>query len=161
MILNHLGPSTTPCSNVAVLLSSASGRCHFVSMLASSCNDIARRSAITCLSCSGLGRTSHVFISTSLQAPTRIHQRKYSSSKPSSASKSEPQTPSDAPEAKVPSPESSRRSSTRLRRKARDSTREPLIGSVDGTKYNLPSVPSTQHLHPLGTPQSQRATSKY
>lgn len=127
------------------------------SMLASSRNDVARTSAYTCLSFSRLGRTTQALASTSRQVPARIHQRKHSSSKPSSASKNEAGAPSQAPtEAKVPSSDTSRRSSTRLRRKARDSIREPLIRGVDGTRYNLPSVPSTQHLHPLGTSQVQR-----
>ena len=107
-----------------------------------------------CISCSGLGRTTQALASTTRQKPAQIHQRKYSSSKSSSTSKNEPRAPSAAPtEAKVLSPEPPKRSSTRLRRKARDSVRAPLIKGSDGTRYNLPSVPSTQHLHPLGTYQ--------
>ena len=118
-------------------------------MLASSWNDMAR-----CISCSGLGRTTQALTSTTRQKPAQIHQRRHSSSKPSSTSKNEPRAPSEAPtEAKVPGPETLKRSSTRLRRKARDSVRAPLIKGSDDTRYNLPSVPSTQHLHPLGTYQ--------
>ena len=118
-------------------------------MLASSWNDMAR-----CISCSGLGRTTQALTSTTRQTPAQIHQRRHSSSKPSSTSKNEPRAPSEAPtETKVPNPEPPKRSTTRLRRKARDGIRAPLIKGSDGTRYNLPSVPSTQHLHPLGTCQ--------
>ncbi|KAL8792951.1 MAG: hypothetical protein Q9195_004448 [Heterodermia aff. obscurata] len=107
-----------------------------------------------CISCSGLGRTTQALASTTRQKPAPIHQRRHSSSKPSDTSKNEPQAPSEAPtEAKVPSPDPPKRSSTRLRRKARDSVQAPLIKGSDETRYNLPSVPSTQHLHPLGTYQ--------
>ena len=107
-----------------------------------------------CISCSCLGRTTQALTSTTRQKPAQIHQRRHSSSKPSDTSKNEPRVPSEAPtEAKVPGPEPPKRSSTRLRRKTRDSVRAPPIKGSDGTRYNLPSVPSTQHLHPLGTYQ--------
>lgn len=147
-------PSSTPFIDHQPLQHNLGLRVHWAnlccaSMLAMPWNDMARRSVVTCLSCSGLVRTTQAIASTSRQ---RLHQRNHSSSKSSSASKNEPRVPSDAPaEAKVPGPETPRRSSTRLRRRARESVREPLIRGEDGTRYNLPSVPSTQHIHPPGT----------
>ena len=87
--------------------------------------------------------------------PCRSHQRRHSSSKPSS--------PSDGPRrlaqqegapaaastrAKV---DSEKRSTGRVgRRKAKDVAAEATIKGKDEALINLPSVPSTHHLHPAG-----------
>jgi hypothetical protein len=119
---------------------------------------IARRSPWTCLSCTGLTRTSQALVvgSTS-RSPARIHQRKHSSSKTPSPPKDDTRaiaTPSEAP-TKDASPvgkkSAEKRSSTRSsRQKSKNGTME--AGTVgDGMAMNLPSVPPTTHLHPAGT----------
>ena len=94
---------------------------------------------------------------TSRPLAVRTHQRKHSSSKtPSSPSdESNPiATPSEAPTTEAKSGlkmGAEKRPSARLgRRKLKDITQETLGKTKTGPQLNLPSVPSTQHLHPTG-----------
>jgi hypothetical protein len=88
----------------------------------------------------------------------RTHQRRHSSSKPSSppdGGSRSLDTPAEAT-SKGTSPASKqdgdKRSTTRMgRRKSRDASVETAAKTKDETMLNLPSVPSTQHLHPHGT----------
>ena len=127
-------------------------------MLSFSWSEPAWRSTWTCLSCSALPRTSQALMAMSSR-PLAVHrhQRKHSSSKtPSSPSDNSRAitTPSEAPstEAKPITKEGTeRRSSTRLgRRKSKDITQEALRRSKTGLQPNLPSVPPTRHLPPVG-----------
>lgn len=127
-------------------------------MLSLSCNEAARRSTWTCLSCSALPRTSQALMAiTSRPLAVRTHQRKHSSSKTPSSPSDDPRaitTPAEAPttEAKpVAKVDTEKRSSTRLsRRKSKEITQEALGRTKPGPQPNLPSVPSTQHLDPAG-----------
>lgn len=129
-------------------------------MLSLSCNEAARRSAWTCLSCS-LPRTPQALMAMSSH-PLAVHshqrhQRKHSSSKTPSSPSDDSRaitTPSEAPTAKakpVTKEGTERRSSTRLgRRKYKDVTQEASGRSKTGLQQNLPSVPPTPHLPPVG-----------
>ena len=127
-------------------------------MLSISCNEAARRSTWMCLSCSALPRTSQALIAMcSRPLPVHGHQRKHSSSKTPSSPSDDSRaiaTPSEAPttEAKPIVKEGpERRSSTRLgRRKYKDITQEALGRPKTGPQKNLPSVPATRHLPPVG-----------
>ena len=120
-------------------------------------SQIIRRSPWTCLSCSSLTRTSQALIAASTsRSPARIHQRKHSSSKTPSSPKDDPRaitTPTEAPTQDGPVGKDSveKRTNTRINR------RKPKDGLTEGAKkpgpelaMNLPSVPSTTHLHPSG-----------
>ena len=127
-------------------------------MLSLCSNEAARRSTWTCLSCAA--RSTQTLISgpnSCITAP--IHQRKHSSSKTSSPSKDE--TRSLASTAKAPSEEAKpvasahgtdKPQSTRSRRRK---VKEDLLGAIpkdgESAHLNLPSVPSTKHIAPLGT----------
>ena len=108
------------------------------------------------MSCSARAAPQILIGNTRPHSPSSKHQRRHSSSKPLSPPKNDPRAinaPSEAPtDQKVPAIESPKRSSTRLRRKNKDTVREP-IARHHATRVNLPSVPSTQHLHPLGAPE--------
>lgn len=128
-------------------------------MLSTSWNEVARRNAWTCLSCSARASTQILISNTNRPGSSRTHQRRHSSSKTLTPPKNETRTinaPSDAPaETKAPTTESSKRMSNRLRRKGKDTLRDAVHRSHEN-RVNIPSVPSTQHLHPLGsfTPSS-------
>ena len=127
-------------------------------MLSLSCNEAARRSTWTCLSCATLPRTSQALIAMSSRPlAAQGHQRKHSSSKTPSSPNDDSRAitaPAEAPttEAKpVVKEGAERRSSTRLgRRKYKDSTQEVSGKPKSGTQQNLPSVPATRHLPPAG-----------
>lgn len=127
-------------------------------MLSLSCNEAARRSTWTCLSCSALPRTSQALMAiTSRPLAVRTHQRKHSSSKTPSSPSDDPRaiaTPAEAPttEAKpIAKVDTEKRSNTRLsRRKSKEITQEAFGRTKPGPQPNLPSVPSTQHLDPAG-----------
>ena len=122
-------------------------------MLSSSWSEVARRNAWTCMSCSTRATPQILIGNTRPHSPSSKHQRRHSSSKPLSPPKNDPRAisaPSEAPtDQKVSAIESPKRSSTRLRRKNKDTVREPITRH-HATRVNLPSVSSTQHLHPLG-----------
>ena len=122
-------------------------------MLPTSWNEVARRNAWTCLSCSARASSQGFVGNSSRSNSSSTHHRRHSSSKPLAPPKNESRTisaPSEAPaEAKAPAVESPKRMSSRLRRKAKDAVREPIPRSHE-VRISLPSVPSTQHLHPLG-----------
>ncbi len=96
----------------------------------------------------------------SRQFTSRGHRRRYSSSKPSSppddSTKVAAQQQTPATTTSRTRAESDKRSVTRLsKRKAKDALVEApttVKGSKDETSVNinLPSVPSTHHLHPAG-----------
>ncbi|MCJ1450589.1 hypothetical protein MMC28_000922 [Mycoblastus sanguinarius] len=125
-------------------------------MLSLYSNELARRSTWTCLSCSALSRTSQALISSPAgRSSAGIHQRKHSSSKTSSSPKDEPTaiaTPSEAPakEAKPGIKDGvEKRSGARVsKRKSKDGIPETAGKINHEMALNLPSVPSTQHLHP-------------
>lgn len=88
----------------------------------------------------------------------RTHQRRHSSSKPSSPPDGGPRgldAPAEGPTNKAApasKQDNEKRPSTRLgRRKSKDVATETVGKAKDDTILNLPSVPSTQHLHPHGT----------
>lgn len=122
-------------------------------MLSSSWNEIARRNAWVCLSCSVNSSPQLLVASSTVRSlPSSLHQRRPSSSKSLNPPKNEHRsisTPSEAPaDAQAPAAEVPKRSSTRLRRKTRDAVRDQ-VARHNETRLSLPSVPSTQHLHPL------------
>lgn len=129
-------------------------------MLSLFSNELARRSPWTCLSCSTLTRASQALITApSNRSSVRIHQRKNSSSKTSSPPKDEPRaitTPAEAPSKEtkpvaVKEGPAEKRPSTRIsRRRSKDVLQEAASKKNDESQLNLPSVPSTQHLHPIG-----------
>ena len=127
-------------------------------MLSLSRSEAVWRGSWTCLSCSNLsvGSQSRMM---ALFRPliARSHQRKHSSSKPSSPPKNITRaidTPSKALSDKVnvsAKPIAEKPTSTRpSRRKTKDITPLTPGKAKDGNLLNLPSVPSTQHLHPQG-----------
>lgn len=133
-------------------------------------SQIVRRSPWTCLSCSTVTKTSQALIngSTILPSPARIHQRKNSSSKASSPPKNEPRAitaPTEAPtqtakEAKLAVKNNVEKSPTTRasKRRVKDATQDAAVQASNGMAVNVPSVPSTSHVHPAGM-ASQDATS--
>lgn len=129
-----------------------------MAMLSLSRSEAIRLGTWTCLSCSSPSTSSQRLIA-NLSRPLicRSHQRQHSSSKPSSPPKTTARaidTPSKA-SAQEPShsakatPE--KRTNTRLsRRKTKDITTLALRKAKDDALLTIPSVPSTQHLHPQG-----------
>ncbi|KAL8935420.1 MAG: hypothetical protein Q9216_005438 [Gyalolechia sp. 2 TL-2023] len=112
-------------------------------------NEAIRRGAWTCLGCSGIARRPQA-LTAKHPNPNSKHQRKHSSSKASSSSKNESRPPTAASEpASSESPndppvaeQSSDRSSSRA-------VSKPSAAEAQLDAYpNIPSVPSTQYLHP-------------
>lgn len=126
-------------------------------MLSFSLNDAARRGTWTCLSCSTLPVGLQTWItSSSRQLAPAAHQRKHSSSKPSSSPKDESSvitTPSEASAKGAKSAVKGRTehgtSSRASRRKSKDITHGADKGRNEAF-LNMPSVPSTQSLKPQG-----------
>ncbi|KAF6231247.1 hypothetical protein HO173_010579 [Letharia columbiana] len=124
-------------------------------MLSLYSSEFVRRSTWTCLSCSALSRTSQTLIaSPPNRLPAHDHQRKHSSSKTPSAPKDETRaitTPSEAPskDAKAAVKEGTeKRPNTRIsKRKSKDSIQDTAGKSSNELTFNLPSVPTTNHLH--------------
>ncbi|KAL8654173.1 MAG: hypothetical protein Q9226_003538 [Calogaya cf. arnoldii] len=118
-------------------------------MLSLSMNDALRRGAWTCIACS---RSPQSLIVTAAAKHTGSkHQRNHSSSKASSSPKdvSRPLgTASEAPSNKEPAapPPAEKRSTGR--RTSRMAPKPSVAKSPQETYPNIPSVPSTQHLHP-------------
>ena len=88
---------------------------------------------------------------------TQTHQRKYSSSKTPNSSKQETRAINSA--TKVPAqetnhiaaPEPDKVTNPRIRRrKVKDIAQETANSDIETSQLNLPSVPSTQRIHPLG-----------
>ena len=122
-------------------------------------SQIIRRSPWTCLSCSTLTTAAQTLAvsSTVRSSPARIHQCKSSSSKAPSSPKNESRALT-AP-AKSPPKETlplvkdgaDKRSHSRFgRRKSKDVVREVEVKANMDTTINVPSVPTTTHLHPSG-----------
>lgn len=116
------------------------------------------RGTWTCLSCSNIcvGSQSRM-VTLSYPLIARSHQRRNSSSKPFSPPKNIARaidTPSKALSTESSAstkPTAEKRSSTRpSRRKTKDITPLNPGKAKDGNFLNVPSVPSTQHLHPQG-----------
>lgn len=124
-------------------------------MLSLYSSEFVRRSTWTCLSCSALSRTSQTLIaSPPNRLPAHDHQRKHSSSKTPSPPKDETRaitTPSEAPskDAKAAVKEGiEKRPNTRIsKRKSKDSIQDTAGKSSNELTFNLPSVPTTNHLH--------------
>ena len=120
-------------------------------------NELARRSAWTCLSCSAHRSSQGLIASTKGPTSTHHHQRKYSSSKTPNSPKHEARAitaatkvPAEETTSAAPS-EADKASSTRARkRKVKDAVQDSLSRDFESTHLNLPSVPSTQRIHPLG-----------
>ncbi|KAL8764632.1 MAG: hypothetical protein Q9194_006930, partial [Teloschistes cf. exilis] len=120
-------------------------------MLPLSMNDALRRGAWTCIACSNIPRRPHALIASSAVTNTGSkHQRKHSSSKASSSSKHEARpltTASGAPSNGTPKSLAEKRSSGR--RNSRTMSKPSASKARMETYPNVPSVPSTQHLHPM------------
>jgi hypothetical protein len=129
-------------------------------MLSRYSSGIARSNNWTCLSCTALARTSQALIAGPPKGPSaHIHQRKHSSSKASSSAKDDPRaitTPSEAPakDAKTPVKEGAekRTGSRPSKRKTKDPISEAVAKTAPESSLNLPSVPSTNHIHHIGKP---------
>ncbi|KAL8751769.1 MAG: hypothetical protein Q9199_006192 [Rusavskia elegans] len=121
-------------------------------MLSLSVTDALRRGAWTCFACSAVSRPPKALIVTAAAKHTGSkHQRNHSSSKASSSSKDDPRplgTASEAPSNEGPAapPPTEKRSSGRRTSRTAPKTSVPKIRQE--TYPNIPSVPSTQHLHP-------------
>lgn len=141
---HHLGPFHSDCEPIV--------------MLSLYSSEFVRRSTWTCLSCSTLSRTSQTLIAGSPdRSPAHVHQRKHSSSKAPSPPKDDTRaitTPSDAPskDAEPVLKESTeKRPNTRIsKRKSRDGIQDTAGKSSNEMMFNLPSVPTTNHLHAVG-----------
>lgn len=127
-------------------------------MLSLYSSEFVRRGTWTCLSCSALSRTSQALIAgPPNHSPTHVHQRKHSSSKTPSSPKAETRaitTTSDDPskDAKPVVKESTeKRPSTRIsKRKLKDGVQDSAGKDNNELTFNLPSVPTTEHLHAAG-----------
>ena len=128
-------------------------------MLSLYSSEFIRRSTWTCVSCSAISRSSQALLTGSPdQSPAHVHQRKHSSSKAPSPPKDESQaitTPSDAAnkEAKsVLKENTEKRPGTRItKRKSKDGMQDIAGKGNHEMVFNLPSVPTTNHLHAVGT----------
>ena len=131
-----------------------------IMMLTSSLSKAARKHAIPCLSCSVSGSyvTQAAQINPSRPPSPRSHQRRQSSSKTSNppSDDSRPMaTPSETPTKDTSSAAKeagAKRPATRLKRqKSKNASQDTIAETKDDVRFRLPSVPSTQHLHPHGT----------
>lgn len=128
-------------------------------MLSSSLSKVARRSTPNPLLSTISSRSPQVSVAASSRPfAARTHQRRYSSSKTSNPPSDDPRAiaaASEAPAAKDGAPvveeEVGKRPATRLsRRKSKDASIETVEKAKTESIFNLPSVPSTHHLHPHG-----------
>lgn len=128
-------------------------------MLSSSLSKAARGSTSNPLLSTISSRSPQVSVAASSRPfSARTHQRRYSSSKTSNPPSDDSRAiaaASDAPAAKdgthAVKEEGGRRPATRLsRRKSKDASIETVEGVKDEAPFDLPSVPSTHHLHPHG-----------
>lgn len=129
-------------------------------MLSSSLSKAARGSTLNPILSTISSRSPQLSVAASSRPfSARTHQRRYSSSKasnpPSDDSRAIAAT-SEAPAAKdgthTVKEEVGKKPATRLsRRKSKDASVETVEGVKDEALLNLPSVPSTHHLHPHGT----------
>ncbi|KAL9604751.1 MAG: hypothetical protein Q9179_001726 [Wetmoreana sp. 5 TL-2023] len=115
-------------------------------------NEALRRGAWTCIACSSVPRSPQALIASSaVKHPGSRHQRNHSSSKASSPPKNESRpltTASEAPSHDPPTrPRVEKRPSGR--RSSRIATKPSTAKARLGAYPNVPSVPSTQHLHPM------------
>ncbi|CAL8575674.1 hypothetical protein XPA_001585 [Xanthoria parietina] len=121
-------------------------------MFSISVNDALRRGAWTCFACSTVSRPPQALIVTAAAKHTGSkHQRNHSSSKASSSPKDDGRplsTASEGPSTEGPAapPPAEKRSTGR--RTARTTPKTPVAKIRQETYPNMPSVPSTQHLHP-------------
>lgn len=127
-------------------------------MLSSSLGKAARGTISKPLLSTISSRSPQASVAASLPFSARTHQRRNSSSKasnpPSDDSRAIAAT-SEAPTTKDGTPaakeEVGKRPATRLsRRKSKDASVETVERAKDEALFNLPSVPSTHHLHPHG-----------
>lgn len=127
-------------------------------MLSLYSSEIVRRGTWTCLSCSALSRTSQALTAgPPNHSATYVHQRNHSSSKTPSSPKAETRaitTTSDdaSKDAKPVVKESTeKRASTRIsKRKLKDGVQDSAGKDNNELTFNLPSVPTTEHLHAAG-----------
>ncbi|KAL9036659.1 MAG: hypothetical protein Q9180_004169, partial [Flavoplaca navasiana] len=119
-------------------------------MLSLSVNDVLRKGAWTCFACTTVSRSPQALVVTAAAKHTGSkHQRNHSSSKASSSSKNDPRplsTASEAPsnERSVGPPPAEKRS----RRTSRIAPKSSVAQIRREAYPNIPSVPSTSHLHP-------------
>ena len=136
----HLHPSYALTYGACLRLNAA--------MISLSMNEAVRRGAWTCFGCSGASRCPQALIAA--KHPSSRHQRKHSSSKASNPSKDEARSlttsgnrsneaPSVPPVVKRPG---GRRFSRTVSKPSAPKARLDVYP-------NIPSVPSTQHLHPM------------
>lgn len=117
-------------------------------MLSRYSNELARKSTWTCISCAAATRTSQALIAGSpKQSPAHVHQRKHSSSKTSSSPKDESRAIAAPSEAHSKKPKSAAQDFMEKRPGSGVSRRK---SNNNDLSLNLPSVPSTGHVHPLG-----------
>jgi len=129
-----------------------------VNRMALCSSQVIRMNPWTCLSCSTLTRTTQALITGSTsRSPAHIHQRKHSSSKTPSPPKDDSRVIATHAEASTKEAKTATKEGAEKRPSARISKRKPRDGLQDNTKkygdelaLNLPSVPSTTHLHPSG-----------
>ncbi|KAI4198577.1 MAG: hypothetical protein LQ346_002730 [Caloplaca aetnensis] len=108
-------------------------------------NEAVRRGAWTCIGCSTISRAPQA-----MMASAPKHQRKHSSSKASSSSKHEPRPITTATVDKATTgPPAIKR--TGGRRSPRTASKPSPIKARLEAYPNIPSVPSTSHLHPKST----------
>lgn len=144
-------------NNYRVRSSSSFSTFHII-MLSFSLGEVTRRGVWTCVSCSNLTWTCQALIaSSSRPLSAKTHQRNHSSSKTSSSPKDAPRaidTPSKTPIKKVNpivKDDAEKRPNTRAsRRKTRLVPAGPTEKNRQEPLLNVPTVPSTQHLHPQG-----------
>jgi len=123
-------------------------------MFSSSLGRVARSAPHPSISPSITALTSTASIAASSRPFSyRTHQRRYSSSKPSSppdsSGNTNPQQQAPANASSGTRADGEKRSATRLsRRKAKEAAAEATVKGKDEALMNLPSVPSTPHLHP-------------
>ncbi|KAL6715641.1 hypothetical protein ACLMJK_006602 [Lecanora helva] len=108
---------------------------------------VIRRNPWTCFSCASLARTPQVLV-TGSKSRTATHQRKHSSSKTPNQPKDDTRAISAPTEAPTKETTDKRPSSRFGRRKSKDGVQDMTKKANNDTSLNLPSVPSTAHLHP-------------
>ncbi|KAL8800671.1 MAG: hypothetical protein Q9200_007174 [Gallowayella weberi] len=121
-------------------------------MLSLTMNEAVRRGAWTCFACSTVSRSPQALITTAATKHTSSkHQRNHSSSKASSSSKGEARpltTASDAPTKDAPTVPTAAEKQSSGRRTSKIAPKQTPAKVRRDTYSNVPSVPSTQNVHP-------------
>ncbi|KAL8802133.1 MAG: hypothetical protein Q9182_003999 [Xanthomendoza sp. 2 TL-2023] len=122
-------------------------------MLSLTMNEAVRRGAWTCFACSTVPRSTQALITTAATKRTGSkHQRNHSSSKASSSSKGGEARPlttaSDAPTKEAPTVPTAAEKRSSGRRTSKIAPKQAPAKVRRDTYPNIPSVPSTQNVHP-------------